>query len=53
MLSEIMRPPTGIFFAMLLGVVALLFGFGIAAVVTGALPDILADLGETVRALFH
>ena len=34
-----MRPPTGIFFAMLLGVVALLFGFGIAVVITGALPE--------------
>jgi len=48
-----MRPPTGILFAMLLGVVALLSGFGIAAVITGALPDILADLGEATRALFH
>jgi hypothetical protein len=53
MLSETMRPPTNIFFTMLLGIAALLFGFGIAAVITGALPDILADLGEAARALFH
>jgi hypothetical protein len=48
-----MRPPTNIFFTMLLGIATLLFGFGIAAVITGALPDILADLGEAARALFH
>jgi hypothetical protein len=53
MLSETMRPPIGIFFATLLGVLALLFGFGIAAVISGGLPDILADLGEAARALFH
>jgi hypothetical protein len=49
MFSETMRPPTG----MLLGIVALLFGFGIAAAITGALPDILADLAEAARELFH
>ena len=53
MLSVTMRPPTNIFFTMLLGIVALLFGFGIAAVISGTLPDILADLGEAARALFH
>ncbi len=53
MLSETMRPPANILFTMLLGIVALLFGFGIAAVISGALPDILADLGEAARTLFH
>jgi hypothetical protein len=53
MLSETMRLPTGIFFAMLLGIIALLFGLGIAAAITEGLPDILADLGEAARALFH
>jgi hypothetical protein len=48
-----MRPPTNIFFAMLLGAVAFLFGFGIVSVISGTLPDILADLGEAARALFH
>jgi len=33
--------------------VALLFGFGIASVISGTLPDILADLGEAVRTLVH
>ena len=53
MLSETMRTPTGIFFTTLLGVFALLFGFGIVVVISGALPDILADLDEAARALFH
>ncbi len=53
MLSEIMRPPTNIFFTMLLGIVALLFGFGIATVISGTLPDMLADFGEAARALVH
>ena len=53
MLSETMRPPTGISFTTLLGVFALLFGFGIVVVIFGALPDILADLDEAARALFH
>jgi hypothetical protein len=44
-----MRPPTDSFSAMLLGIVALLFGFGIATAITGALPEVLADLGG----LFH
>jgi hypothetical protein len=48
-----MRPPTGIFSTTLLGVLALLFGFGIAVVMSGALPDVLADLGEAARALFY
>ena len=51
MLSETMRTPTGIFFTTLLGVFALLFGFGIVVVLSGALPDILADLDEAARAL--
>jgi hypothetical protein len=48
-----MRPPTGIFSATLLGILALLVGFGIATVITGALPDVLAEWGEAARALFH
>ena len=40
-----------------LGVVALLFGFGIAVAISGALPDVirtLADLGGAARgALVH
>jgi hypothetical protein len=48
-----MWPPTNIFIAMLLGVVALLLGVGIGAAISGTLPDILADLGEAVRALVH
>jgi hypothetical protein len=48
-----MRPPPGIFSAMLLGILALLVGFGITTVITGALPDALAELGEAARALFH
>jgi hypothetical protein len=38
---------------MLLGMAALLAGFGIATVITGALPDVLAELGEAARALFY
>ena len=48
-LLEIMRLPTNIFFAMLLGVLAFLFGFGIAVLIIGALPDVLADFGEAGR----
>jgi hypothetical protein len=48
-----MRPPTDFFSAMLLGILALLVGFGIATVITGALTDVLAELGEAARALFH
>lgn len=56
MLSGTMRPPTGIFFAMLLGVVALLFGLAIGVTISGGLPDsirTLADLGEAARELTH
>ena len=48
-----MQLPTNIFCAMLLGVLAFLFGLGIAALIIGPLPDVLADLGEAGRDLFH
>ena len=44
MLSETMRAPTGIFSAMLLGVVALLFGLGIGVMFSEVLPDIIRSL---------
>ena len=57
MLSETMRPPTGIFSVMLLGVVALLFGLGIGVMFSEVLlPDIiriLTDLGESAREVAH
>jgi hypothetical protein len=48
-----MRSPTDFLFALLLGILALLVGFGIATVITGALPDVLEELGDAARALFH
>jgi hypothetical protein len=57
MLSETMRPPTGIFSAMLLGVVALLSELGIGVMFSEVLlPDItrmLTDLGESAREVAH
>ena len=57
MLSETMRPWTGIFSTMLLGVVALLFGLGIGVMFSEVLlPDIiriLTDLGESAREVAH
>ena len=44
-----MWPPTNLLFIILLGF-ALLLAFGIAGVISGTLPDILADVGEAARA---
>ena len=41
MLSGTMRLPTGLFSAMLLGVVAMLFGLAIGVTISGGLPDII------------
>ncbi len=52
-----MRPPTGIFPAMFLGVVPLVFGLGIGVMFSEVvLPDIiriLTDLGESAREVAH
>ena len=52
-----MRPSTGIFSAMFLGVVALVFGLGIGVMFFEVvLPDIiriLTDLGESGREVAH
>ena len=51
-----MRLPTGLFSAMLLGVVAMLFGLAIGVTISGGLPDIirtLADLGGAAGELAH
>ena len=55
MLSEVMRLPTGIFFAMFLGVVALLFGLGIGLMISEVLTDIrtLSDLDGSAREADH
>ncbi len=41
-----MRPPTGIFSAMLFGLVALLFALGIGLMISEVLPDIIQTLKD-------